>query len=159
MVDEIERKFSCKVFSQTLKKDCLEKLVIPEIVSIIGEEKTKATSDKLFSKMNINEISLALESLDEISNYNKDFTQLKLEYFSLKGKIANIFNFGEYVKHSHSGYYYKKALFFFALKVILIITGLYITFSLDFQKMFVLKFHLIQKQIKLIGFTTIKNIK
>ena len=39
MVDEIDKKFSCKVFSQTLKKDFLEKLVMPEIVSIIGEGK------------------------------------------------------------------------------------------------------------------------
>jgi len=133
MVDKIE-KFNCKVFSQTLKKDCLEKLVMPEFFSIIGEEDKKEVYYKPFSKMSINEVSTALESFDDICNYNKDFAQLRLEYLSKTDKFANILRFREYVFYSHSGYYYKKALFFFVLKVLLIIAGLYITFSLDYPK-------------------------
>ena len=133
MADEVE-KFNCEVFSQTLKKDFLEKLVMPEIVSIIGEDDTNVIYHKPFSQMNINEVSSALESFDDICNYNKDFAQLRLEYLSSSNKFANILRFREYVNHSHSGYYYKKALFFFVLKVLLIIAGLYITFSLDYPK-------------------------
>ena len=62
--------------------------------------------------MDINEISSVLESFDDICNYNKDFAQLRIEFLSLKYKFFDIFHFRQYIRNSHSGYYYKKALFF-----------------------------------------------
>jgi len=62
--------------------------------------------------MSINEITTVLESFDDICNYNKDFALLRLEYLSLRHIEVNILFFRKFIKASHSGYYYKKALFF-----------------------------------------------
>jgi len=134
MVDEMNEKFSCKNFSKTLKKDCLEKLVQSEIIAVIGEDNTMVTNYKPFSQMNNNEIKTVLKSFDEICNYNKDFAQLRLEFLSYKYPIVNIVFFRNFIKTFHSGYYYKKALFFFILKVILIISGLLFNFLIDYPK-------------------------
>ena len=90
MVDEMNEKFSCKNFSKTLKKDCLEKLVQSEIIAVIGEDNTMVTNYKPFSQMNNNEIKTVLKSFDEICNYNKDFAQLRLEFLSFRNSIINI---------------------------------------------------------------------
>jgi len=79
--------------------------------------------------MNINEISSALESFDDICNYNKDFAQLRVKFFLSKHKFFNIFRFRKYIENSHSGYYYKKALFFY--------TKSYINNSMDLINIFI----------------------
>ena len=134
MVDEINEKFSCEIFSKMLKKDCFEKLVQSEIFAIIGEDDTNVANNKTFSEMNINEIKTILKSFDDICNYNKDFSQLRVEFLSLRNKVINIFLFRKYIKNYRSGYYYKKALFFFILKVMLIISGLLLTILIDYPK-------------------------
>jgi len=97
MVDEFNEKFSCEIFSKILKKDCFEKFVQSEILAIIGEDDTSIANNKTFSKMNINEIKTVLKSLDEICNYNKDFSQLRLEFLSLRDKIINIFLYRKFI--------------------------------------------------------------
>ena len=134
MDTEIDTNCKCKVFLQELKKDCFDKLVGSEIFAIIGENNTKVDNNKDFSQMNIKEITSVLESFDDICNYNKDFAQLRIEFLSLRFNNFNILHFREYVKNSHSGYYYKKALIFFILKFILIIAGLLLTLIFDYPK-------------------------
>ena len=108
----MNEKFSCKIFSKMLKKDCLEKLVQSEIFDLIGEDNINVTNYKPFSQMNINEIKTVFKSFEDICNYNKDFAQLRLDFLSFRHKIVNIIFFRNFIKTSHSGYYYKKALFF-----------------------------------------------
>jgi len=134
MVDEMNEKFSCKIFSKKLKKDCFEKLVQSELFSIIGEDNINVTDYKPFSQMNNNEIKTVLKSFDEICNYNKDFAQLRLEFLSFRNSIINIVFFRNFIKTFQSGYYYKKALFFFILKVLLIISGLLFNILIDYPK-------------------------
>ena len=112
MDTEIDQKCNCKEFLQELKKDCFDKLVGSEIFVLSENVNPKVNYEKIFSQMNIDEISSTLESFDDICNYNKDFAQLRLKFFLSKHKFFNIFRFRKYIKNSHSGYYYKKALFF-----------------------------------------------
>jgi len=130
----MNEKFSCKIFSKKLKKDCFEKLVQSELFSIIGEDNINVTDYKPFSQMNNNEIKTVLKSFDEICNYNKDFAQLRLEFLSFRNSIINIVFFRNFIKTFQSGYYYKKALFFFILKVLLIISGLLFNILIDYPK-------------------------
>ena len=112
MDTKISQKCNCKEILQELKTDCFDKLYGSEIFALIGENNPKAVINKPFSKMNINEISSALESFDDICNYNKDFAQLRLKYLLSKPINFNIILFRQIIKNVYSGYYYKKALFF-----------------------------------------------
>jgi hypothetical protein len=134
MDTKIDKKCNCKEFLQVLIKDCFDKLIGSDIFVLTKKEEKKVENKKSFSQMDINEISSALESFDDICHYNKDFAQLRIEFLSLKYKLFDIFHFRQYIRNSHSGYYYKKALFFFILKVILIIAGILLTLLLDYPR-------------------------
>jgi len=68
MDTEIDQKCNCKEILQELKKDCFDKLVGSEIFALYGKDNPKAINNKSLSQMNINEISSALESFDDICN-------------------------------------------------------------------------------------------
>ena len=81
MDTEIDQKCNCKEFLQELQKDCFDKLVGSEIFVLSENVNPKVNYEKIFSQMNIDEISSTLESFDDICNYNKDFAQLRLKFF------------------------------------------------------------------------------
>ena len=112
MDTEIDKKCTCKEILQELKKDCFDKLIGSEIFALTGINNSNVIYKKPFSQINKNEISSALESFDDICNYNKDFAQLRLKYLLSKPINFNIILFRQIIKNVYSGYYYKKALFF-----------------------------------------------
>ena len=67
MDTEIDKKCNCKEILQELQKDCFDKLVGSEIFALPGNDNPKVNYEKTFSQMNIDEISSALESFDDIS--------------------------------------------------------------------------------------------
>lgn len=112
MEDEYIEQFNCKIFLKTLINDFFGKFIGAEIFALIGTDEQPKDIIKTFTQMNIDEINTALESFNDISIYNKDFSHLRFEFLSLKNLRINIENFRKFIKTSHSGYYYKKAKFF-----------------------------------------------
>ena len=68
---------------------------------------------------------LLLESLNETSAYNQDFSDLKEEYlYQSSNEIIIPEKFKYFIKSEYSGYYYKKALFFYVIRFILMLVQL-----------------------------------
>ena len=73
------------------RNDCFEKLFKSEIFTTNTIDSKLSSQSKLYYQMKGKDKKLVLESLKETSAYNKDFSDLKVEYLSQSSnKIINL---------------------------------------------------------------------
>ena len=116
------------------RNDFFEKISKSEIFTTNTIDTKIFRSTKLFVQMESNEKKLVLESLKEISVYNKDFALLLYKYLkqSLNTNI-NLQKFKHFIRFDYSGYY-KKAVFLYVIRFILTLAQILILYLLDYPK-------------------------
>lgn len=76
--------------------------------------------------------------MEEISEYNKDFCNLKVVYLSkLEGNV-NLSNLQNFIKSEYLGFYYKKAIFLFVLRCLFLLTQFYTELFVMYPKYYCL---------------------
>ena len=81
---------------------------------------------------NVNK-ELVIKSLENINLYNKDFSQLCVEYIKKNPKI-NYNEFKEFIKLNCNGFYYKKAIILLIIRFLFLIAEFFILYLLIYPE-------------------------
>ena len=130
MVEDLKNKSMLEI----CRNDFFEIIFKSKIFTTNTIESNILYNTKRFSQMEDKDKILVLESLEEISVYNKDFADLKKEYYFLSmNGIINLGKFKLFIKHLCPGYY-KMAIFYYAIRFILMMAQLLILYLLVYPK-------------------------
>ena len=121
-------------FIKAIIFDCYEKFCLKEIFfsKNVSEDASKIT--KRFSHLSKKEKSKVIDSLEIISSYNSDFNELKYKYLNNSTRIINLEQFKIFIRNVHSGYYFKKAVFFLIIRFLYIIAQFLMIIYLEYPK-------------------------
>lgn len=130
--------WNCKTFFKMLKNELVGKIFKSQIFTTKELDENLKKIEIPFNQMVGEQKTKILESLDEASEYNNDLFKLKVEYLSQSNEIINLSNFQQFIKSQYSRYYYIKAIFFFIIRCIYIISQFYIEFFIIYPKYYCL---------------------
>ena len=123
-------------FWKLFKNECFEKIFKFHIFTNKTIEGKILNNSNSLSQLNEANRRLVIESLEEISIYNADFSQLKQKYLLEFSSKVNLNNFKIYIIRHIYGYYYKKAIFLFIIRFLLIFAQLLSIIFLTYPKYF-----------------------
>jgi len=121
-------------FIKAIIFDCYEKFCQKEIFFSKKVSEYALKINKTFSQMSKKEKYNAIESLQIISSYNSDFNKLKYEYLNNSTGNINLEQFKIFIRNVHSGYYFKKAVFFLIIRFLYIIAQFLMIIYLKYPK-------------------------
>ena len=108
-------------FWKLFKNECFEKIFKFHIFTNKTIEGKILNNSNSLSQLNEANRRLVIESLEEISIYNADFSQLKQKYLLEFSPNVNLKNFKTYIKKYNYRIYYIKAIFSFIIRLLLTI--------------------------------------
>jgi hypothetical protein len=111
-------KFIVRLVADYLLKLFVNNNIVYENDKIIA---VKNNGETLAQLDNPNKKKYIIDSLEEIRNYNDDFQRLTFEFITDINAIVNRLTLSVYIKNKSSGYFYKKAIFQFSIKILLIL--------------------------------------
>ena len=130
MVEDLKNKSMLEI----CRNDFFEKIFKSEIFTTNKIEGKILLNTKRLAQMENKDKKLVLESLEEISVYNKDFASLKEKYLLLSSDgIISLANLKYFIKYLCPGFY-KKAKFYYAIRLILMMAQLLILYLLVYPK-------------------------
>ena len=154
MVEDLKNKSMLEI----CRNDFFEKIFKSEIFTTNKIEGKILLNTKRLAQMENKDKKLVLESLEEISVYNKDFASLKEKYLLLSSDgIISLANLKYFIKYLCPGFY-KKAKFYYAIRLILMMAQLLILYLLVYPKNICTDIQL-NKTIKILGLLIMKNTK
>ena len=112
---------SLNAFWELFKNKCFEKIFKFHIFTNKTTDSNILNNIKSLSQLNITNRILVIESLEEISNYNADFSQLKEKYLLEYSQNVHLQKFKDYISIYKSRIYYIKAIFLFIIRLLLTI--------------------------------------
>ena len=84
---------------------------IKQIFTLEEIPKEIITNKKSPDEVDKRELKLIMKSIDLIALYNKDFSELRTDFFIGNPKEINLIQFQKFIKNYNDGYYYRKAIF------------------------------------------------
>jgi hypothetical protein len=118
-----------------LINDCLEKVLMNEIFTTTNSIPPQILNNsKPLAQMDNSDKELLIKSLESISLYNKDFSQLRVKYLLNQNSVPNLNNFIFFIKTQKDGYYYKKAIFLFIARCLFLILHFLIIYLLTYPQ-------------------------
>jgi len=84
---------------------------IKQIFTLEEIPKEIITNKKSPDEVDKRELKLIMKSIDLIALYNKDFSELRTNFFIGNPKEINLIQFQKFIKNYNDGYYYRKAIF------------------------------------------------
>ena len=116
-----EFKSILNAFWEFFKNECFEKIFKFQIFTNKTIDSNILNNSNSLSQLNEANRRLVIESLEEISIYNADFSQLKQKYLLEFSPNVNLKNFKTYIKKYNYRIYYIKAIFSFIIRLLLTI--------------------------------------
>ena len=84
---------------------------IKQIFTLEEIPKEIITNKKSPDEVDKRELKLIMKSINLIALYNKDFSELRTNFFIGNPKEINLIQFQKFIKNYNDGYYYRKAIF------------------------------------------------
>ena len=120
---------------KSCRNDCFEKMFKSEIFTTNEIDSEIYSTSIFFFRMGKRDKKLIIESLEEASAYNKDFSKLESDYlFQSSNGIINLEKFQIFITSEYSGYYYRKAIFSYVIRFILMLVQLLLLYLLAYPK-------------------------
>jgi hypothetical protein len=118
---------------KTLINDCLEKVSMNEIFTTTNSIPPQIINNsKSLAEMDNKDKELVIKSLENISLYSKDFSQLRVEYLLKYNSNVNLDSFRTFIRTHKDGYYYKKAIFLFIVRCLFILSHFLIIYRMNY---------------------------
>ena len=120
---------------KSCRNDCFEKMFKSEIFTTNEIDSEIYSTSIFFFRMGKRDKKLIIESLEEASAYNKDFSKLESDYlFQSSNGIINLAKFQIFITSEYPGYYYRKAIFSYVIRFILMSVQLLLLYLLAYPK-------------------------
>ena len=121
MANKEREKSNCSIYCEIVKTQFLGKLYGKEVFTTKKINPSLKSSNLTLSQMDDNTKVTIMDTLDEASELNKDFCNLKSKFVSSLNQQINLESFQKAIKDEKSGFYYKKAIFLVAISSLLLI--------------------------------------
>ena len=136
MANKEREKSNCSIYCEIVKTQFLGKLYGKEVFTTKKINPSLRTSVLTLSQMDDNTKVKIMDTLEEASELNKDFCNLKSKFVSSLNLQINLECFQKAIKDEKSGFYYKKAIFLVAISSLLLIIQNYMELFVMYPKVY-----------------------
>ena len=136
MANKEREKSNCSIYCEIVKTQFLGKLDKKEVFTTKKIDPSLRTSALTLSQMDDNTKVKIMDTLEEASELNKDFCNLKSKFVSSLNLQINLESFQRVIKEEKSGFYYKKAIFLVAISSLLLIIQNYMELFVMYPKVY-----------------------
>ena len=136
MANKEREKSNCSIYCEIVKTQFLGKLDKKEVFTTKKINPSLRHSHLTLSQMDENTKVKIMDTLEEASELNKDFCNLKSKFVSSLNLQINLECFQKAIKDEKSGFYYKKAIFLVAISSLLLIIQNYMELFVMYPKVY-----------------------
>ena len=136
MANKEREKSNCSIYCEIVKTQFLGKLDKKEVFTTKKINPSLRTSVLTLSQMDDNTKVKIMDTLEEASELNKDFCNLKSIFVSSLNRQINLDSFQNLIREEKSGFYYKKAIFLVAISSLLLIIQNYMELFVMYPKVY-----------------------